>query len=318
MRPTVPHRPLPSPPCARSSPSGPTSRSSWPASGASRGRPGALRPRRLRHGASPGTRPTAPLTPTVSTTRVPRRRPPRRDRAQPRRPRPWSTCAGHPGSRGWAWPTPSPSSTGPAASRFAHNGELARPPPASASAYRAAGRIHGKADSEVGTRWLEDAWAPDPPAGDLLAGLQGAMGGSANLAVLEPGGAATLHAGNPENPVFGFRMGDLRCLSTGVYSLDRSLFRLVAPGAHRAPRRETGDRRDALTAARLSWWRCAHGPAAWPSWSTMRPRTVMQDTGPSGGRRAALTPRLHPETLLEHVDATGGTRARAGIGPRRL
>ena len=57
------------------------------------------------------------------------------------------------------------------------------------------------------------------------------MGGSANLAVLEPGGAATLHAGNPENPVFGFRMGKLRCLSTGVYSLDRSLFRLVAPGA---------------------------------------------------------------------------------------
>jgi hypothetical protein len=57
------------------------------------------------------------------------------------------------------------------------------------------------------------------------------MGGSANLAVLEPWGRATFHAGNGENPVFGFRLGGLQLLSTGVYSLDRSLFRLVAPGA---------------------------------------------------------------------------------------
>lgn len=113
---------------------------------------------------------------------------------------------------------------------FAHNGELAhhrrfRP------AYRAAGRIHGKADSEVALRWLEDAWAPGRPAAEQLADLHATMGGSANLAVLEPGGAATVHAGNAENPVFGFRLGDLHLLATGVYSLDRSLFRLVAPGA---------------------------------------------------------------------------------------
>ncbi len=113
---------------------------------------------------------------------------------------------------------------------FAHNGELLDHR-RFRERYRAAGRIHGKADSEVGMRWLEDAWARDRSAGDLLPELQGAMGGSANLAVLESDGAATLHAGNPENPVFGFRMGNLRCLSTGVYSLDRSLFRLVAPGA---------------------------------------------------------------------------------------
>lgn len=113
---------------------------------------------------------------------------------------------------------------------FAHNGELAHHRRLRA-AYRAAGRIHGKADSEVGMRWLEDAWDPDRPAADLLAALQGALGGSANLAVLEPDGAATVHAGNAENPVFAFRLGDLRLLATGVYSLDRSLFRLVAPGA---------------------------------------------------------------------------------------
>jgi glutamine phosphoribosylpyrophosphate amidotransferase len=113
---------------------------------------------------------------------------------------------------------------------FAHNGELARHR-RFRPAYRAAGRLHGRADSEVGMRWMEDAWAFDRPAGDLLAALHEAMGGSANLAVLEPGGTATVHAGNAENPVFGFRLDGLRLLATGVYSLDRSLFRLVAPGA---------------------------------------------------------------------------------------
>jgi len=113
---------------------------------------------------------------------------------------------------------------------FAHNGELAHHR-RFRDAYRAAGRIHGRADSEVGMRWMEDAWALERPAGVLLAALHEAMGGVANLAVLEPGGRATLHAGNAENPVFGFRLGRLQLLSTGVYSLDRSFFRLVAPGA---------------------------------------------------------------------------------------
>ena len=113
---------------------------------------------------------------------------------------------------------------------FAHNGELVRHGRFRA-AYRAAGRIHGRADSEVGMRWLEDAWTLGQPAGVLLAALHDAMGGSANLAALERGGGATIHAGNAENPVFGFHLGGLRCLSTGVYSLDRSVFRLVAPGA---------------------------------------------------------------------------------------
>jgi hypothetical protein len=113
---------------------------------------------------------------------------------------------------------------------FGHNGELLRHH-RFRTAYRAAGRIHGKADSEVAMRWLEDAWGPGRSAGDLLAELHEVMGGSANLAALEPSGGATIHAGNAENPVFGFRLGDLRVLSTGVYSLDRSLFRLVAPGA---------------------------------------------------------------------------------------
>lgn len=113
---------------------------------------------------------------------------------------------------------------------FAHNGELARHRRYRA-AYREAGRIHGRADSEVGMRWLEDAWAPERQPSELLAELHAAMGGRANLATLAAGGPATVHAGNAENPVFAFRLGGLGLLATGIYSLDRSLFRLVAPGA---------------------------------------------------------------------------------------
>ena len=39
------------------------------------------------------------------------------------------------------------------------------------------------------------------------------------------------YAGNDENPVFAFRLGRIGIASTGIYSLDRSLFRFVAPGA---------------------------------------------------------------------------------------
>ena len=40
-----------------------------------------------------------------------------------------------------------------------------------------------------------------------------------------PGLRATSH------PVFSFRLGPIGVVSTGIYSLDRSLFRYVAPGA---------------------------------------------------------------------------------------
>lgn len=53
-------------------------------------------------------------------------------------------------------------------------------------------------------------------------------------------GSVHHYAGNPENPVFGFGLGSIRILATGIYSLDRSLFRFVAPGA--ADRRLAGRR----------------------------------------------------------------------------
>ena len=112
---------------------------------------------------------------------------------------------------------------------FSHNGELGRWQGARA-AYREQGRISGRADSEVGQRWLEDAWEQAAPA-ELLARLHAGFGGVANLAVIERDGRTTQYAGNPENPVFTFRLGPIGLASTAVYSIDRSLFRFAAPGA---------------------------------------------------------------------------------------
>ena len=82
-----------------------------------------------------------------------------------------------------------------------------------------------------GERWLEDAWHADEPVGHLLAALHDRFGGQANLAVLAADGTPYHYAGNGENPVFSFRLGSIGVVSTGIYSLDRSLFRFVATGA---------------------------------------------------------------------------------------
>lgn len=97
--------------------------------------------------------------------------------------------------------------------------------------YRTAGRIHGRADTEVGVRWLEDEWRDDEPPAHLLGALHDRFGGQANLALLGADGTPHHYAGNGENPVFAFRLGRIGVVSTGIYSLDRSLFRFVAPAA---------------------------------------------------------------------------------------
>ena len=73
------------------------------------------------------------------------------------------------------------------------------------------------------------ATAGDP--GHLLTTLHETFGGQANLSVLAADGSVSAYAGNTENPVFTFRLGRIAVASTGIYSLDRSIFRYVAPGA---------------------------------------------------------------------------------------
>jgi glutamine phosphoribosylpyrophosphate amidotransferase len=116
---------------------------------------------------------------------------------------------------------------------FSHNGDL-HEIGSWRRRYREQGRIHGRADTEVGARWLEDRWngTTDPAASTaLLAELHEEFGGQANLATIARDGAVAAYAGNTENPVFSFRIGRIGVVSTGIYSLDRSLFRFVAPTA---------------------------------------------------------------------------------------
>jgi glutamine phosphoribosylpyrophosphate amidotransferase len=112
---------------------------------------------------------------------------------------------------------------------FSHNGDL-REARAWRARYRDAGRIQGKADTEVGARWLEDHWNGKAPTA-LLKELHDVFGGQANLATIDATGNVAAYAGNTENPVFTFRLGRIGIASTGIYSLDRSLFRYAAPSA---------------------------------------------------------------------------------------
>jgi hypothetical protein len=124
---------------------------------------------------------------------------------------------------------------------FSHNGDLEHHEGWRAS-YRQAGRLKGRADTEVGARWLEDEWADAPAPAALLERLHQTFGGLANLAVLTADGAVHHYAGNRDNPVFAFRLGPVRIASTGLYSADRSIFRLAATGAtqrHLVPLRTT-------------------------------------------------------------------------------
>ncbi|MEA2548989.1 MAG: hypothetical protein QOI00_701 [Chloroflexota bacterium] len=113
---------------------------------------------------------------------------------------------------------------------FSHNGDL-RDTRAARRRYQAEGRIAGRADTEVGERWLEDAWAACPTPADALRALHATFGGQANLALLSGDGGVVHYAGNTENPVFSFRLGRIGVVSTALYSIDRSLFQLAAPEA---------------------------------------------------------------------------------------
>ena len=113
---------------------------------------------------------------------------------------------------------------------FSHNGDLRRHRE-HRQRFLAQGRIGGRADSEVGARWLEDSWAACATAGAALRALHDTFGGQANLAVLAADGTVVHYAGNTENPVFSFRLGTIGLISTALYSIDRSLFTLAAPGA---------------------------------------------------------------------------------------
>ena len=98
--------------------------------------------------------------------------------------------------------------------------------------YREAGRLLGKADTEVGARWLEDHWSEADSVPSALTTLHDTFGGHANLAVLTSDGRRAIttpattrtRSSRSASARFG-----LAC--TGMYSLDRSVFKYVVPEA---------------------------------------------------------------------------------------
>ena len=169
-------------------------------------------------------------------------RPPRHPRV-PRRPgarggrrhettRASSTSAGPRGCRRSSCPTRSRSTIPAGRFAFSHNGDL-RDYQGARAAYRGQGRIHGRADTEVGPALARGRLATTRRAADLLARApRPVRRRQANLAVLTRRRRGHHYAGNRENPVFTFRLGPDRARRRPrIYSLDRSLFRFAAPGA---------------------------------------------------------------------------------------
>ena len=169
---------------------------------------------------------------------------------------------------------------------FAHNGDL-RDFKAARAEYRRQARIHGRADSEVGQRWLEDAWSDAEPVGHLLGALHEAVRWRG-----EPrGDRARWHAaplrGQPGEP--------------GVH---------VPPGPHRA--RVHG----ALLRGPLAVPLCGargHGPvarAAPPHHRARRARRDRSMPGGTGHRPEASGARTQPRTRTRPSVADLGDGAR--------
>ena len=144
--------------CASTSSPGPPSRSGSTSSGRSpsgssgSGSPGSA-------GARPGSTADGRLALATATSARSATTRPRdgvgRDRDDGRRS---STSAGRRSCRRSTCPTPSRSTTRPAASRSATTATCATYRGLARARTAPQGRIHGRADTEVGARWLEDAW----------------------------------------------------------------------------------------------------------------------------------------------------------------
>ena len=114
---------------------------------------------------------------------------------------------------------------------FSHNGDL-RDYKRLRATYREQGRIHGRADTEVG-RPLARGRLAARASRSATSSAPCTTGSAARPTwrSSRPTARRRTTPGNGENPVFSFRLGRIGVVSTGIYSLDRSLFRFVAAGA---------------------------------------------------------------------------------------
>lgn len=113
-------------------------------------------------------------------------------------------------------------------SAWGHNGYLEQ---AETLRKTFAGRLHGRADSEVGWQFFLDRVASGLDALDALRAVDDTFGGKVNLAYLAAAGELCIYSRNETNRMWTFRVDGARLAATGLHSADSSLFDLVVPRA---------------------------------------------------------------------------------------
>ena len=111
---------------------------------------------------------------------------------------------------------------------FCHNGYFTREVEFRA---RFAGRLEGKADSEVGFRVFEELLGQGLGPENALRRTYQQLGGTANLGYLAADGDLVLFNAYPGNLFHRFRVDGAEVAATELHSPDDSLFRLVFPTA---------------------------------------------------------------------------------------
>ncbi len=95
---------------------------------------------------------------------------------------------------------------------------------------RFAGRLQGRADSEVAFRIFEEL-LEHASVDEALPQVHRILGGRANLAYLDDRGDVVLYGGNSGNAFWTFKLDGLSAAATGIHSHDMSLFDLVFSAA---------------------------------------------------------------------------------------
>lgn len=113
-------------------------------------------------------------------------------------------------------------------SAWCHNGFLAR---AEELRARYAGRLHGRADSEVGWQYFRDRLAEGAAALDALRAVDDEFGGKVNLAYLGRDGELAIYSRNDTNRFWRFALDGGEMAATDLHSADSSVFDYVLPRA---------------------------------------------------------------------------------------
>lgn len=92
---------------------------------------------------------------------------------------------------------------------------------------RFAGRLCGRADSEVGFRLCEDLLATGLAPEEALAAVHRELGGTANLGYLDRNGNVVVYSAYSRNAMCCFRQDCAQLVSTRLHSLDESVFDLI-------------------------------------------------------------------------------------------